>query len=61
MPRICAATVWLPFGPDFLLVASIGLVVALYHLDRSEPQDVLIAHARLGATEPATKQTTFAK
>jgi uncharacterized membrane protein len=27
---------WL-FGPPFLLLATIGLVVALYHLDRSDP------------------------
>ncbi|HQT31757.1 MAG TPA: DUF599 domain-containing protein [Thiobacillus sp.] len=53
---------WL-FGPGFLLVSSIGLVVALYQLDRSEPEDVLIARARLGATEPASAaiQAKFAK
>jgi uncharacterized membrane protein len=27
---------WL-FGPPFLVVATIGLVISLYHLDRSEP------------------------
>lgn len=27
---------WL-FGPPFLFIATIGLVIALYHLDRSEP------------------------
>jgi uncharacterized membrane protein len=27
---------WL-FGPPFLFVATVGLVIALYHLDRSEP------------------------
>jgi uncharacterized membrane protein len=31
---------WL-FGPYFLLISSIGLVVALYHLDRCEPEDAL--------------------
>jgi uncharacterized membrane protein len=30
---------WL-FGPYLLLASSIGLVVTLYHLDRSEPEDV---------------------
>jgi uncharacterized membrane protein len=30
---------WL-FGPYFLLVSSIGLVIALYHLDRCESEDV---------------------
>ncbi len=35
---------WL-FGPYFLLVSSIGLVIALYRLDRSEPEDVLEAGA----------------
>jgi uncharacterized membrane protein len=29
---------WL-FGPPFLIVATIGLVVALYHVDRSEPAE----------------------
>lgn len=29
---------WL-FGPYYLLVASIGLVIALYRLDRSEPEE----------------------
>ena len=53
---------WL-FGPGFLLVSSIGLVVALYHLDRSDPEDVRVAHALPGATKPAAAaiQTTFAK
>ena len=27
---------WL-FGPPFLVIATIGLLIALYHLDRSEP------------------------
>jgi uncharacterized membrane protein len=30
---------WL-FGPGFLLASSIGLVIALYHLDRCESEDV---------------------
>ncbi len=30
---------WL-FGPYFLILSSVGLVVALYHLDRSEPEDI---------------------
>jgi uncharacterized membrane protein len=33
---------WL-FGPYFLLVSSIGLVIALYRLDRSEPEEALEA------------------
>lgn len=31
---------WL-FGPYFLMLSSVGLVVALYHLDRCEPEDAL--------------------
>jgi uncharacterized membrane protein len=31
---------WL-FGPYFLLASSVGLVVTLYRLDRSEPEDML--------------------
>jgi uncharacterized membrane protein len=31
---------WL-FGPYFLLLSSVGLVVALYHLDRCEPEETL--------------------
>ncbi|MDP3124922.1 MAG: DUF599 domain-containing protein [Thiobacillus sp.] len=30
---------WL-FGPYFLLLSSVGLVVALYHLDRCEPEEM---------------------
>jgi len=29
---------WL-FGPYFLLAASVGLVIALYQLDRTEPEE----------------------
>jgi len=29
---------WL-FGPNFLLISTVGLVMALYHLDRSEQED----------------------
>jgi uncharacterized membrane protein len=29
---------WL-FGPYFLLISSVGLVIALYHLDRCEPEE----------------------
>jgi uncharacterized membrane protein len=36
---------WL-FGPYFLLIASIGLVIALYQLDRSESEDVLNGDSR---------------
>jgi uncharacterized membrane protein len=45
---------WL-FGPYFLLASSIGLVVTLYHLDRSEPEE-----APEGATRNAasTAQST---
>jgi len=31
---------WL-FGPAFLVIATLGLVVALVHLDRSEPEKIL--------------------
>ena len=31
---------WL-FGPYFLIASSVGLVIALYNLDRSEPEDVV--------------------
>jgi uncharacterized membrane protein len=31
---------WL-FGPYFLIASSFGLVVTLYHLDRSEPEDMV--------------------
>ena len=36
---------WL-FGPYFLLISSVGLVVALYHLDRSEPEEHLESEGR---------------
>lgn len=40
---------WL-FGPYFLLASSIGLVVTLYRLDRSEPEDVLETKTKTRAT-----------
>jgi uncharacterized membrane protein len=39
---------WL-FGPYFLLASTIGLVVTLYRVDRSEPEDI----AELQKTKPA--------
>ena len=36
---------WL-FGPYFLLISSIGLVIALYHLDRCESEDALESDSR---------------
>lgn len=50
---------WL-FGPYFLLIASIGLVMALYRLDRSEPEEV----GETAAPQPHTvvaMQKKFAK
>jgi uncharacterized membrane protein len=55
---------WL-FGPGFLLVSSIGLVVALYHLDRSEPEESPEAEIKLkpGVSAAASHiiETKFAK
>ena len=39
---------WL-FGPYFLLISSIGLVIALYQLDRSESADMLDAETTTSA------------
>ncbi|MEW5771165.1 MAG: DUF599 domain-containing protein [Pseudomonadota bacterium] len=45
---------WL-FGPYFLLVSTIGLVMALYHLDRSEREDgALEADSPLGGQDVAS-------
>lgn len=43
---------WL-FGPYFLLAASVGLVITLYHVDRSEPEE-----APEGATRTSTAPST---
>lgn len=47
---------WL-FGPYFLLISSVGLVVALYHLDRSEPEERLEPEVRPAMPTHATMQT----
>ncbi|MDT3708352.1 MAG: DUF599 domain-containing protein [Thiobacillus sp.] len=39
---------WL-FGPYFLLASSIGLVITLYHLDRTEPEEALEGATRKAA------------
>lgn len=43
---------WL-FGPYFLLASSIGLVIALYHLDRCEPEDAPEAGTQPAVPSPA--------
>ncbi len=43
---------WL-FGPYFLLASSIGLVIALYHLDRCEPEDAPEAGTQPAVPTPA--------
>jgi uncharacterized membrane protein len=43
---------WL-FGPYLLLASSVGLVITLYHLDRSEPEE-----APEGATRTSTAPST---
>jgi uncharacterized membrane protein len=43
---------WL-FGPYFLLISSIGLVIALYHLDRCESEDVVAEANTRPAVQPA--------
>ncbi len=43
---------WL-FGPYFLLASSIGLVIALYQLDRSEPEEDADANETRPAALPA--------
>jgi len=48
---------WL-FGPYFLLISSIGLVVALYHLDRCEPEDALEADVRPAIPSHALQTVT---
>lgn len=40
---------WL-FGPYFLLASSVGLVITLYHLDRSEPEEVEVATRNAAST-----------
>lgn len=45
---------WL-FGPYFLLASSIGLVIALYHLDRCEPEDAPEAGTRPAVPTPAVQ------
>lgn len=52
---------WL-FGPYFLLVSSIGLVIALYRLDRSEPELESDADVRPAMTsQVVSMQAKFAK
>ncbi|MHB1084828.1 MAG: DUF599 domain-containing protein [Thiobacillus sp.] len=55
---------WL-FGPYFLLMSSIGLVITLYRLDRSEPEDVLETRTKpsvvpRGAPVVAMQQAKYA-
>ena len=50
---------WL-FGPYFLLMSSIGLVIALYHLDRSEPAEAEIGNSEHNAPV-IPMQTRYAK
>src|SRR5512139_2274239 len=49
---------WL-FGPYFLLASSVGLVITLYHLDRSEPEEVEVATRT--STAPSTVVSIQAK
>jgi uncharacterized membrane protein len=54
---------WL-FGPSFLLAATIGLVIALYRLDRSEPDDALdtpLSTAYSSAPSVISMQAKYAK
>lgn len=52
---------WL-FGPYFLLASSIGLVITLYHLDRSEPEEAPEGAPRKAAsTAPSTVVSIQAK
>lgn len=48
---------WL-FGPYFLLISSVGLVVALYHLDRSEPEERLETEVRPAIPSHAMQTVT---
>jgi uncharacterized membrane protein len=50
---------WL-FGPYFLLISSIGLVIALYQLDHSEPEDALESDAQPALPSQAM-QAKYAK
>jgi uncharacterized membrane protein len=50
---------WL-FGPYFLLLSSVGLVVALYHLDRCEPEETLESEIK-PALPSQTMQAKYAK
>ncbi|MBT9539108.1 MAG: DUF599 domain-containing protein [Thiobacillus sp.] len=51
---------WL-FGPYFLLISSIGLVVALYQLDHCEPEDALVESDIQPALPSQTMQAKYAK
>ena len=50
---------WL-FGPYFLLLSSMGLVVALYQLDRCEPEDLLESEIK-SALPSQAMQAKYAK
>lgn len=50
---------WL-FGPYFLLLSSVALVIALYHLDRCEPEDTLETDVQPALPSPAL-QAKYAK
>lgn len=51
---------WL-FGPYFLLASSVGLVITLYHLDRSEPEEVEVATRNAASTAASTVVSIQAK
>ena len=51
---------WL-FGPYFLLISSIGLVVALYQLDHCEPEDALVESDTQPALPSQAMQAKYAK
>ncbi|WP_310447951.1 DUF599 domain-containing protein [Thiobacillus sp.] len=51
---------WL-FGPYFLLISSIGLVVALYQLDHIEPEDALVESDTQPALPSQAMQAKYAK
>ena len=48
---------WL-FGPYFLLISSIGLVIALYHLDRCETEETLETGIRPAVSAPSMQTVT---
>lgn len=55
---------WL-FGPYFLLISSIGLVITLYRIDRSEPEETIATETRPGISahgpQVVSMQAKYAK